>query len=199
MNLSSGGLAILAIAAIWFLVFLPSFVKSDRVKLGSSEKAKTSKEISDSRLSDGAKQALSARRGRTLMATIASVSFVVAGLSVLEVVASGTALPLAIGSALSTATFTWLTLKAHRKYVAVLSGTVRRAVPVSTPTKRSIPAVATEETKTWQPEELPKQTYLQTGAIEIVELAEVVSIENEKQQEELANIDEILRRRRHVG
>jgi hypothetical protein len=133
------------------------------------------------------------------MATIASVSFVVAGLSVLEVVASGTALPLAIGSALSTATFTWLTLKAHRKYVAVLSGTVRRAVPVSTPTKRSIPEVATEETKTWQPEELPKQTYLQTGAIEIVELAEVVSIENEKQQEELANIDEILRRRRHVG
>jgi hypothetical protein len=199
MNLSSGGLAILAIAAIWFLVFLPSFVKTDRVKLVSTEKAKTYKEISESLLTDSAKQALAARRGRTLMATVASVSFVIAGLSVLEVVASGSALPLAIGSTLSTATFTWLTVKAHRKYVAVLSGTVRRAVPVSTPTRRSIPEVATDESKTWQPDELPKQSYLQTGAIEVVELAEVVSIENEKQQEELANIDEILRRRRHVG
>ena len=199
MNLSSGGLAILAIAAIWFLVFLPSFVKSDRVRPISSEKVSASKEIPDSQLSDSAKQALSARRGRTLMATVASASFVVSGLSVLEVVASGSALPLAIGAALSTASFTWLTVKAHRKYVALLSGTVRRAVPVSSPTKRAILDVASVDTKTWKPDELPKQSYLQTGAIEVVELAEVISIENEKQQEELSNIDEILRRRRHVG
>lgn len=199
MNFSSGGLAILAIAAIWFLVFLPSFIKSDRVKLVTTEKAKTTKELTTNTLSDSAKQALSARRGRTLMATVASVSFVVAGLSVLEVVVSGSALPVAIGSAATTVLFTWLTVKAHRKYVSVLSGTVRRSVPVSSPTKRSIPEVKTVDEKTWQPDELPKQSYLQTGAIEIVELAEVVSIENEKQQEEISNIDEILRRRRHVG
>jgi type II secretory pathway component PulM len=199
MNLSSGGLAILAIAAIWFLVFLPSLVKSDRVKLVAAEKVQTSKEFSTSTLSETAKLALAARRGRTLMATIASVSFVVAGLSVLEVVASGSALPLAIGSTVTTALFTWLTVNAHRKYVSVLAGTVRRAVPVSTPTKRVMPDVEIRDTKTWQPGELPKQSYLQTGAIEIVELADVVSIENEKHQEEIADIDEILRRRRHVG
>ncbi len=199
MNLSSGGLAILAIAAIWFLVFLPSFIKSDRVKVSTTEEAKVSGYISNSTLSNSAKQALASRRGRTLMATLASASFVVAGLSILEVVVSGSALPAAIGSSLSTALFTWLTVKAHRKYVSELSGTVRRAVPVSKPTKRSIPEVANVDDKTWQPDQLPKQSYLQTGAIEIVELAEVVSIEHEKHQDELANIDEILRRRRHVG
>ena len=199
MNLSSGGLAILAIAAIWFLVFLPSFVKGDRNKQVAIEKEKSSPEIANQALSESAKNALNARRGRTVSATVAAVTFVVSGLSILEVVVSGSALPLAVGSSVATVLFTWLTVKAHRKYVAVLSGTIRRAVPVSAPTKRSLPEVPSVETKTWQPDELPKQSYLQTGAIEVVELAEVVSIENEKQQEELANIDEILRRRRHVG
>lgn len=199
MNVSSGGLAILAIAAIWFLVFLPSFIKGDRLSQVSREKTPVVTEPETSNLSEGARKALGARRRRTIFATLASASFVVAGLSVLEVVVSGSGLPLAIASTVATGLFTWLTVQAHGQYVIALTGNVRRAVPVSAPTKRSIPEVADTDSKVWQPEALPKQSYLQTGAIEIVELAEIVEIENDSKQTEAANIDEILRRRRHVG
>jgi hypothetical protein len=32
VNLSSGGLAILVVGALWFLVLLPSFINNDRIK-----------------------------------------------------------------------------------------------------------------------------------------------------------------------
>jgi hypothetical protein len=196
VNISSGGLAILAIAAIWFLVFLPSFVKGDQSKRVEPE---TPQESIVPKLSDGAKQALRARRARTIAATFASVSFLLSGLAVVEVVVAANGLPLAVGSVIATVISAWVAVRAHRKYIALLSGSPRRVVPVNAPTKRSIPEVNETELKTWQPGELPKQSYLQTGAIEIVELAEVVSIDSEKSVNEIANIDEILRRRRHVG
>ena len=196
MNISSGGLAILAIAAIWFLVFLPSFVKGEQSK---SVEREVPQESSVPRLSEAAKQALRARRTRTISATFAVVAFVVSGLAVLEVVVAANGLPLAIGSVVTTGISTWLTVRSHRKYVGLLSGSPRRVVPVNAPIRRSIPEVNPTDLKTWQPDSLPKQSYLQTGAIEIVELAEVVSIEKEIPAKESANIDEILRRRRHVG
>ena len=186
----------MAIAAIWFLVFLPSFVKGDQSKRVERE---TPQESTVPKLSEGAKQALRARRGRTFAATFTAVAFLVSVLAVLEVVVAANGLPLAIGSVIATIIATWITVRSHRKYVALLSGSPRRVVPVSAPTKRSIPEVNESDLTTWQPDELPKQSYLQTGAIEIVELAEVVSIESEKSADEIANIDEILRRRRHVG
>lgn len=196
MNLSSGGLAILAIAAIWFLVFLPSFVKGDQTKTVQAEDFKTEVKAN---LSEQATRALRSRRTRTISATVAGLSFVVVGLSVLEVISTGTGLPVLIGSTLAFSVATWLTVRAHRNYVELLSGSVRRAVPVVAPTKRrNLDEVKTEDA-TWKPEALPKQSFLQTGAIDIVELAEVVSLETEKPAEEVADIDEILRRRRHVG
>lgn len=186
----------MAIAAIWFLVFLPSFVRGDQSKRVERD---VPRESPSTALSEGAKQALRARRNRNIAATTASVSFVVSGLAVLEVIVAANGLPLAIGSVVTTLISGWLTVRANRRYVALLSGTPRRVVPVSAPIKRSIPEVKDTDSKTWQPDELPKQSYLQTGAIEVVELADVVSIENEKPAEESANIDEILRRRRHVG
>lgn len=196
MNLSSGGLAILAIAAIWFLVFLPSFVKGDQTKTVQAEDFKAEVKAN---LSEQATRALRSRRTRTISATVAGLSFVVVGLSVLEVISTGTGLPVLIGSTLAFSVAAWLTVRAHRNYVELLSGSVRRAVPVVAPTKRrNLDEVKTEDA-TWKPEALPKQTFLQTGAIDIVELAEVVSLETEKPAEEVADIDEILRRRRHVG
>ncbi len=168
MNLSSGGLAILAIAAIWFLVFLPSFVKGDHSKQVEREKSLAAKEAAKTALSEGALAALKARRTRTLLVTIDVISVVVAGLSVLEVIATGTALPLALGAGFSVAIFTWLSLKAHGKYVALLSGAIRRSVPISAPIKRAKSETEPADVKGWQPETLPKQSYLQTGAIEIV-------------------------------
>jgi hypothetical protein len=199
VNLSSGGLSILAIAVIWFLVFLPSFVKGDQSKQAKREKTLVAKEAAKTVLSEGAQAALKARRARTILVTVAVVALVVAGLSVLEVIATGTAIPLAIGSGVVFGLFTWLSVKSHGKYVGLLSGSIRRSVPVSAPIKRANSETEKTNVKVWQPEALPKQSYLQTGAIEVVELAEVVSIENEKPAEEIASIDEILRRRRHVG
>lgn len=196
MNLSSGGLAILAIAAIWFLVFLPSFVKGDQAK--KVQNTEVPVEV-QSNLSEQAARALRSRRARTISATVSGLSFVVVGLSVLEVISTGTGLPVLIGSVLALAAGSWLTVRAHRKYVAVLSGSVRRAVPVMAPIKRRNLDQVQNDDATWKPETLPKQTFLQTGAIDIVELAEVVTFGRENPAEEVTDIDEILRRRRHVG
>jgi hypothetical protein len=196
MNLSSGGLAILAIAAIWFLVFLPSFVKGEKIRVETESKPKVS---TTNRLGEKAQRALSARRTRTIFATLTTAAFVVAGLSFLEVATNGTGLPLAIGSIAGTGLFAWLTLRANRNYRALLSGATKRTIPITpmAPTKSA--SLETSEEKTWQPEELPKQSFLQTGAIEIVELAEVTELSKKENVEEDLKIDEILRRRRHVG
>lgn len=189
----------MAIAAIWFLVFLPSFVKGESSRQTNFEKIQATQNTPIRKLSEPAKQALRARRVRTVSATIAAVSLVISGLAVLELLATASGLPAAITAAASTFFFSFLTARSHRKYISLLSGSIRRVVPVTPPIKRSNLNAGQPLEKNWQPEELPKQSYLQTGAIEIVELAEVVSIQNEKAPEELANIDEILRRRRHVG
>ena len=198
MNLSSGGLAILAIAAIWFLVFLPSFVKGDQAKTDQRKKIADAQESTKKRLGEAAQQALRSRRTRTVFAAVSVAAFVVAGLSVLEFAVNGTGLPMAIGLVLVTAVAAWSTYRAHIKYRSQLTGSVRRTVPISTPVATAV-TNETETTNTWQPESLPKQSFLQTGAIEVVELAEVVDLVTERANEQDIRIDEILRRRRHIG
>ncbi len=133
------------------------------------------------------------------MATLTVAALLVAVFSVMEIVATGSSLLLGIGATVATVAFVWLTLRANRDYKNLLSGSVRRSIPVVAQALLPRPKPNEIAIDTWQPESLPKQTYLQTGAIEIVEMAEVVSIEAEKTNEEIANLDEILRRRRHVG
>ena len=118
MNLSSGGLAILVVGVLWFLVLLPSFIK------GETGEKREYKEDSIRRTKQS---------------------------------------------------------KKTRPEVSVIEADVK----------------ANEDSNTFQPSVVPNQGYLKTGAIEIVELADVVSIEKEKP--EIDSIDEILRRRRHVG
>lgn len=118
MNLSSGGLAILVVGVLWFLVLLPSFIKGE-----TGEKREYKED--------------SIRRAKQEKKTPPVVSVV----------------------------------KADAKVAF--------------------------DSNSFQPSEIPNQGYLKTGAIEIVELADVVSIEKEKP--EIDSIDEILRRRRHVG
>ena len=198
MNISSGGLAILAIAAIWFLVFLPSFVKGDQSKVTEREKRDEAEVSVKNRLGEHAQRALRARRTRTIFASVSVTAFVVAGLSVLELAVSGSGLPMTIGSVAATAIGVWLTYRAHVNYREMLAGTVRRSVPISTPITTSVSTPALVQ-NTWQPESLPKQSFLQTGAIEIVELAEIVELESSDEVKPEISIDEILRRRRHVG
>lgn len=116
MNLSSGGLAILVVGVLWFLVLLPSFIK------GETGEKREYKEDSIRKVNQKTKT-----------------------------------------------------------QVSVTETDVKIA----------------DDANTFQPSVVPNQAYLKTGAIEIVELADVVSIE--KGKSEIDNIDEILRRRRHVG
>jgi predicted secreted protein len=199
VNLSSGGLAIVAIAAIWFLVFLPAFIRGDQAKSRAMEEIRVAEESVKKRLGTQAGLALRARRSRTILATLSIAAFIVSTFSVLEIVATGSSLPLGICASIATAVFVSFTFRANRSYKNLLSGSVRRTIPLNISINSSSPKRAEQIVDTWKPEALPKQVYLQTGAIEIVEMAEVVSIENEESKDEIANLDEILRRRRHVG
>lgn len=189
----------MAIAAIWFLVFLPSFVKGDQSKIRERETLRQVQSSATNRLGVQAQQALKARRVRTFFFTSSAISFVVGALASLEVLATASGLPVAIGAFLATGLFVSLSIKANRNYRNLLTGSVKRSVPLSAPRLQQIEPVKTSEANTWQPDALPKQGYLKTGAIEIVNLAEVVSIEKEETAHELESIDEILRRRRHIG
>jgi len=51
----------------------------------------------------------------------------------------------------------------------------------------------------FKPNDVPSQSFLKTGSIEIVNLADVIDIEQAKRESDIDNIDEILRRRRHHG
>lgn len=195
MNLSSGGLAVVAIGAIWFLVFLPSFIRGEK-----NEKVETRKIESprpEMKPTNRSIKASQAKRARAITATLAAISFVVASLSILELATTGADLPLSIGSVALFAVFTWLTVRNNRVYSDIITGTSNRQMNYSAPlTKKSLPE---QNENTWQPTTIPNQNFLRTGAIEVVELAEVVSIEDQKTSTEIGNIDEILRRRRHVG
>jgi hypothetical protein len=187
VNLSSGGLAIVAIAAIWFLVFLPSFIKG--------EKNVVREVVVAPRIDERSIQLIRARRARAIFATVAAAGFVVAGLSALQVVSSGQGIALAISSVAVTLASTFFTIRSHRGYQGLLAGSVKRTIPLtsSKPTQRR--NLDEAPSRSWNPESVPQQNFLKTGAIEIVELAEVVEIEPAK----IDNIDEILRRRRHIG
>ena len=188
---------ILAVAAIWFLVFLPSFVKGDASKAESKpQRVKVETEVA-TQLSERAQMALRARRGRAILAILTATSFVVAGLASLATIADGSGLVVALASGVSTAVFAWLTARSNRNYRELLTGAVRKTIPLTAPKATRVKVEQTENNNGFQPTEVPKQTYLQTGAIEIVELAEVVSLE--PKEVPIESIDEILRRRRNIG
>ena len=199
MNLSSGGLAILAIAAIWFLVFLPSLVNGDQAKKQQLERIQKAEEIAKTRLGERAQAALRMRRTRTIMFALALAAVLVAGLASLELASSGAGLQVVIGAGVTAGIFAVLTIRSNRKYRELLAGSVRRAVPIVAPVIKRANLTPTPETKEWQPESLPKQSYLQTGAIEIVDFAEVTELVSQNVEPETVSIDEILRRRRNVG
>lgn len=191
MNLSSGGLAIVAIAAIWFLVFLPSFIKGDSLKT----KVVEAPVAMQPKLDDRTRQVLKFRRNRATFALVTTGAFVVSGFSALEFATSGQGLFVLVASLLVTAVGGFATVKANTNYREQLAGSVRRSVPLvsSKPTPRRDLTEVLDNS--WTPSELPKQSFLQTGAIEVVDLAEVVEIP----KQEIDNIDEILRRRRSIG
>ena len=200
MNIPSGGLAMVVIAAIWFLVFLPSFVKRDERKVEEREKIERGKEITKTHLGEQATQAIAVKRGRATFATVAVVGAVFTVFAGLDFAATGRSLVSGLVALAATALGSVLAISLNRKYKELLTSVATRQVPLATPVAPVIKRANLEEkTNDFKPAEIPDQAYLKTGAIEIVELAEVVELIDEKESPKVESIDEIMRRRRHVG
>lgn len=200
MNIPSGGLAMVVIAAIWFLVFLPSFVKRDERKVEEREKIERGKEITKTHLGEQATQAIAVKRGRATFATVAVVGAVFTVFAGLDFAATGRSLVSGLVALAATGLGSVLAISLNRKYKELLTSVATRQVPLATPVAPVIKRANLEEkTNDFKPAEIPDQAYLKTGAIEIVELAEVVELIDEKESPKVENIDEIMRRRRHVG
>ncbi|MEY2737586.1 MAG: hypothetical protein RL683_704 [Actinomycetota bacterium] len=200
MNIPSSGLAMVVIAAIWFLVFLPSFVKRDERKVEEREKIERGKEITKTHLGEQATQAIAVKRGRATFATVAAVGAVFTVFSGLDFAATGRSLVSGLVALSATAVASVLAISLNRKYKVLLTSVATRQVPLTSPVAPVIKrANLTEKTNDFKPAEIPDQAYLKTGAIEIVELAEVVEISGDKETPKVESIDEIMRRRRHVG
>ena len=189
------------IAAIWFLVFLPSFMKRDESKVQKREQAESAKESVKSHLGSQATAAIAVKRGRATFATLAAVAAVFTVFATLDFLATGRSLVSGLASLTVTILGTVLSLSLNRKYKNLLATVATRKVPLSAPVvapviKRSN---LNEKNNDFKPVEIPDQAYLKTGAIEVVELAEVVELSEEKAETKIESIDEIMRRRRHVG
>ena len=200
MNIPSGGLAMVVIAAIWFLVFLPSFVKRDERKVEERETIERGKEITKTHLGEQATQAIAVKRGRGTFATVAVVGAVFSVFAGLDFAATGRSLVSGLVAVAATALGSVLAISLNRKYKELLTSVAIRQVPLTAPIAPVIKRANLEEkTNDFKPAEIPDQAYLKTGAIEIVELAEVVELVDEKEAPKVESIDEIMRRRRHVG
>jgi hypothetical protein len=199
MNITSGGLTIAMIAAIWFLVFLPSFIKADAKNPSRNKVEATSRDLTSAKLGDKASRAIKARRGRTLLAALALGSLSISVLSFLEFATVGSGLVLGIGTGLASVVLISLTVRNHRKYQTLVQDAVRRTIVFTRPSI-AVKSLPSETNATaWQPTEVPKQGFLKTGAIEIVNLAEVVELDSRPDTSETSSLDEIMRRRRHIG
>jgi hypothetical protein len=199
MNLSSGGLAIAIIGAIWFLVFLPSFIKAESKNPTPKSSFAPSLDQVSTKLGDQAAKALKARSGRNILITLSLVAGLIAILSALEFATTGSGLIVLVSSAFASIAFGGLGLRNNRNYKSLLKGSLRRNLSYARPNGETQEIKVEVRHDTWQPDSVPKQTFLRTGAIDIVQFAEVVEIKPEPTSSDVTDLDEILRRRRHIG
>lgn len=188
------------IAAIWFLVFLPSFMKRDEQKIIQREQLERGKEIAKTHLGEQATQAIAVKRGRATFATVAVVGAVFSVFATLDFFATGRSLVSGLVALSVTVMGLLLTFSLNRKYQELLTSVAVRQVPLSMPIAPVIKrADLNEKNNDFTPIEIPGQAYLKTGAIEIVELADVVELSEVEASPKIESIDEIMRRRRQVG
>jgi hypothetical protein len=185
------------VGALWFLVLLPSFIRGDHGK--EYEEKPSVRETVATKLGEQATKALRAKRARNITAGLAGVSALIASLAFVEFATRGSALVMAVVASVSTLGLAVLAIRNNKSYRNLISGSVKRDLPITLTNNKAVTESGSVDSKTFHPGAVPNQNFLRTGAIEIVELAEVHSIEDSKPKTEIDNLDEILRRRRHVG
>ena len=198
-NLSSGGLAILVVGALWFLVLLPSFIRGDQAKELEPELKPSIRETVATKLGPQAASALRAKRARNFTSTFALVALLVSGLAWAEFFSSGSSFVLSLVSAITSIGLAILAFRNHSNFRNLSAGSLKRDLPITLTNTKSIEEAEPKNENAFEPELVPNQNFLRTGSIEIVDLAEVISIDEAKGNSEIGNLDEILRRRRHFG
>jgi hypothetical protein len=187
---------LVAFAAVWFIVFLPSVGKKNRDKDASSKARREQREAltanSSPVIAGKVSKAKTAERVLLALTTAAILATLVA-------VFQGSTLGAVVGVA-AIATFAVLSRVAHSKISnALKTGSRRRAKLAPGLTDGSRPSADVDnfvEDKTWNPTALPQQVYQsKVGTLDTPTLAEVVKLEI-PQVLESETLDEILRRRR---
>jgi hypothetical protein len=198
MNFSagSGGLMLVALAAVWFIVFMPTVGKRNSGKNDAARNRRQSREkVAIGSSPELAKRASRAKVAQFGLAAMAAGSATVAIVSVFQ----GQSI-WASAAVVFAGVFVVLTrLVSTQASRAVLRDSNRRT-KIGNGLSNEISEKAEEfevsEDKTWSPNQLPAQAYRsQVGTLENPTLADVVNIEFPG---ELATetLDEILRRRR---
>lgn len=199
MNLSSGGLAILVVGALWFLVLLPSFIRGDQAKQLEPESKPSIRDSVAEKLGPQAASALRVKRTRNFTAALALVAVLVSALSWVEFFTSGTSLVLSIVSAISSVGLAILAIRNQSNFRNLSANSLKRDLPITLTNSKTIEESESKNENSFEPGLVPNQNFLRTGSIEIVELAEVISMDDAKPESEIGSLDEILRRRRHFG
>jgi hypothetical protein len=199
VNLSSGGLAILVVGALWFLVLLPSFIRGDQAKQLEPESRPSIRDSVAEKLGPQAASALRAKRTRNFTAALALVAVLVSALSWVEFFTSGTSLVLSIVSAISSVGLAILAIRNQSNFRNLSANSLKRDLPITLTNSKTIEESESKNENSFEPGLVPNQNFLRTGSIEIVDLAEVISIDDAKPESEIGSLDEILRRRRHFG
>ena len=181
------------------MVLLPSFIRGDSAKESELEPQPSIRETVAAKLGPQAASALSAKRTRNFTTVLAIVALLVSALSWAEFFSSGSSLVLSIFSAVSSIGLAGLALRNHRNFRNLSAGSLRRDLPMTLTNNKSVGEEESKNENAFEPELVPNQNFLRTGSIEIVDLAEVISIDEVKRNSEIGNLDEILRRRRHFG
>jgi hypothetical protein len=184
---------LVALAAVWFIVFLPSVTKRNQDKDEVARDRRVRKEkltVSASPfIAEQVKRAKTKKRLFVSVVVTAAVAGLVAlfqGWTIAAVIAVAVAAASAVMARLATA-------KASR---AIATGSSRRTKigsGLEAPLEAEVEPV---EDSTWKPTQVPAQTYQgRVGTLETATLADVVKIEF-SQELDRETLDEILRRRR---
>jgi len=197
-NSGSGGLMLVALAAVWFLVFLPSL--HGRSKDATSESVDRSSRralLNENVSSLVASQARTARLSKQVFALLSITS----GLASIASVFQGSAVA-ALVLAAAVAGFVALSRLANNRLNRILvSGSNRRnkiSSGLSGSVEKTVEPDVEIEDRRWTPNETPKQGLLnRVGTLESPTLADVVEIEFPGELDSKA-LDEMLRRRRAI-
>jgi membrane protein implicated in regulation of membrane protease activity len=198
MNFSagSGGLMLVALAVVWFIVFLPSVSKRGQDK----DDLARDRRVRRDRLTAQASPitALQVRRSNAAKVTFAAAAAIAAIASIVALFL-GSAFWTIAGVSAAAVFAVFSRISALRVARAISTGANRRTKIGSGLDAQLIGEGEEQEfvdDRSWRPTEVPGQTYqAQRGTLESPTLADVVEIEF-SQEFDSETLDEILRRRR---